>query len=657
MSPAARVALCALWLTFFGLTRLATPAFAGSGPLVVVLLPGTSLRDWEGADAPHLHSLMHTGALALMNTRTARLPNDHARETPRSALLTLGAGARATGPPSEFLPPASRFDGLPVSVGDIYTRRMGAAPPPGVRVDPDWPRLLRANQGRGYDLHLGSLADTLAAHGIVIRAGGGPGSDFVAAAGDGTVRAAGALLPRPGECLVWDAGGDVSAADRTLGAAQAFAGGGGRLLVLSPFAGDADYAHDRRLTPILMWGPGVPPGLLLSPSTRRAGLITDTDFAPTVADFFGLGVGDFAARPFGQVARAVPRRDALDAVRLLEAQAVAQANVLRLMPYAALALAAWIGAGTLLLRGAALLRLWPLVPPALLLALLLGTSALSLTVWFALACGLAALLAARRGAADGLGLVLAATASCLLADMLTGGHLMRRGPLGYSAIEGARFYGIGNEAMGVLLGSLLALAARVWDGGGRGGRAAVWSVLALTCLLLGSSWAGAKAGGLLVSLAAFGAFLYTASGRRWSPRVVLILSLLVVLGMAGFAALDLTGAAGARSHIGEAAARIQAGGAGEAWGIVVRKLAVEGWLASHSAWAVLFWLGLACLAAQWWRRPSKTAAQRALKIGGATAILACLALNDAGIVAGALCLVPLWCAGAVGVETEKPLQR
>lgn len=651
MSRAARVALCLFWLVW-----LVIPARAGSGPLVIVLLPGTSLHDWEAADAPHLHSLMQTGSLAVMNTRTARLPNDHARETPESALLTLGAGARAAGSPSEFLPLAAHPDGLPISVGDIYTRRTGSVAPPGAWIDPEWPLLLRANRGRGYDLRPGNLADTLASHGIITLAGGGRGSGFVAASGSGTVHLAQALAARPGQCLVWDAGSSLAAADQAVGTAQALVSGSrGRLLVLSPFASDAAYASGHRLTPILMWGPDVPPGLLLSPSTRRAGLVTDTDFAPTVADYFGFGVSDFVTRPFGQAIRGVPRRSQIAEVRSLEAQSVAQADVLRLMPYAALALAVWVGAGTLLLRRAALPRLWPLAPPALLLALLLGTSALSVAVWLAVAYGLAALLAARRGAAEGLGLVLASTASCLLADMLTGGHLMRRSPLGYSAIEGARFYGIGNEAMGVLLGSLLVLAAHVWGGGDWRGRLAVGAVLALTCLLLGSSWAGAKAGGLLVSLAAFGAFLYTASGRRWSARAVSTLLLLALLGMAGFAALDLMGPPGARSHIGEAVGRIQAGGATEAWGIAARKLSVEGRLAYHSAWAVLLWLGLACLVFLW-RRPRETAAGRALKVAGGTAIAACLALNDAGVVAGALCLVPLWCARAA-TETEKPLQR
>ena len=43
------------------------PAFL----FVLLLLPSTTLRDWERADAPNLHQVMRSGALALMNARTA----------------------------------------------------------------------------------------------------------------------------------------------------------------------------------------------------------------------------------------------------------------------------------------------------------------------------------------------------------------------------------------------------------------------------------------------------------------------------------------------------------------------------------------------------------------------------------------------------------
>ena len=463
---------------------------------------------------------MASGALAVMNTRTARLPNDHTRETPESAALTLGAGARAAGGPEaeEFLAPSAQTDvGIPA--GELYTRRFGHVPPLNRSVNNSWPALTRANEGLGYRLRLGSLADALTAKRVTISAGGGPSADCVAAASDGTVNKSETLTAADGQCVVWDAGPDIAAADGLIGRAAAqVARLHGRLLVLSPFAGDVDYARGERLTPILEWGEGVPTGLLRSPSTRRAGLVVNTDFAPTLAAYYGIRREDFAVRPFGEVWTVTAAPDAERQVSALDGQAVRQAGGMKVLPYLAVALALWMIGGTALALWSRLPPWWPIVPPALLVALVFSTSLQSLALWFGVLLAASLVLAHWVGLRPALLLLLVVLAAALAGDMLTGSRLMQRGLLGYSAIEGARYYGIGNEAMGAILGALLGVAARLWRPFGRW-RGLLLLLLGIVSLLLGS--AGAKAGGLLVSLAAFGTLGFGLRGRRWTARAVL----------------------------------------------------------------------------------------------------------------------------------------
>ena len=628
-------------------------------PLVVILLPETSLQSWQVADAPQLHRLMASGALAVMNTRTARLSNDHARETPESACLTLGAGARAAGGPeaNDFLPPTAPIPGLGVSAGDLYTRRTARQVPPGNSVNVHWPAVLSANEQLGYRLRLGALADALAAKGVMLSAGGGPFADCVAARSDGTVRRDTALTAIEGDCLIWDAGSDIPAADGLIGRAAAqVARLHGRLIVLSPFAGDQDYARGERLTPILECGDGVETGLLRSPSTHRAGLVVNTDFAPTVGAYYGIHRENFAVRPFGDVWVVIAGSEAASRVRDLEGQAVRQGQGMKVLPYLAVTFAAWMLLGTTLAFRKRLPELWPIAPLAFLLALVFSVTASSLLVSFGLLFALTLLVTRQLGPHKVSLLLMAALAAALFGDLLTGGRLMQRGLLGYSAIEGARYYGIGNEAMGVLIGALLVLTARLWRPFGR----ARWSLpllLAVTALLLGSANAGAKAGGLLVSLAAFSALSFSLLGGRWSVRVVLLLGLSAVVALT----VAVTGEGllghGTHSHMGEAVRRIQTGGWSEAGDIVARKLAVEGRLAFHSAWACPLWGGLLCLlliGRQW--RPS-TPEDGALRVGGMVGIAACVMLNDAGVVAGALCLLPIWCDSVVGTAKRKPPEQ
>ncbi len=169
---------------------------------------------------------------------------------------------------------------------------------------------------------------------------------------------------------------------------------------------------------------------------------------------------------------------------------------------------------------------------------------------------------------------------------------MQRSLLGYSAVEGASYYGIGNEAMGVLIGSLLVLTARLWRPVRlcrRQSSSCCWA------LCFSSAAVGAKAGGVLVSLAAFGTLLYGLWGRRWSWRAALFLLLGVVVVMAAVALGDAFLPGSRHSHIGEAVSRIRAGGWGEARDIIGRKMAVESRLAYHSAWACPLWAGLICV--------------------------------------------------------------
>ncbi len=608
------------------LLLLAFPTFAQAAPkrVVVVLLPGTSLSQWRTADAPALHRLMAAGALAVMNTRTARLASDRTRETPESALLTLNAGSRA-------------------------------AAPSGTLVGADWPNLMHQNQRLGYDVRLGNLTDALDSAGVAVYVGGGPDTALLAASGTGQAMSVPSGLA-PG-LTVWDAGPDPAAADALLARfAVGIQNTGGRLVVLSPYASDADYRAGRRLTPVLVWGPCVPAGLLYSLSTHRAGLVTNTDFAPSIAADFGLTRGDFPSRPFGQAWTAEAAPDAVETVARLNAEAVRQAHSLAILPYVALGLALTAALGTVLARRQQLPALWPLAVAALLTALLLAATPTEALAGFLL-LAVAAWLGARRfGAQAALLALFGLIVAALCADMLTGSCLMHHSLLGYSAIEGARYYGIGNEAMGLLVGTLLVLAARFWSSA-RVRQGAIISVLGLVCLLLGAPNAGAKAGGVLVSLLAFGALLSMLRGERWSARMVLSLGFGAAALLAGAIGLDLLLSHGhGHSHLAEATRRIGAGGWGEAQSIIARKLAVEARLAWHSAWAAPLWVGLACVLLVK-RQPGATA-DRALLGAGLTAVAACVALNDAGVVAGALCVLPLWCGFVLSAaDAEKPSVR
>lgn len=624
-------ALCLLW----ALPGLVFPCSAAPPAVVVVLLPPAALGGWQSADAPTLHHLMQTGALGMMNTRTAHQAGREEQETVQGALLTLAAGARAAGsPPARFLPASSHAPG--VNAAALFERRTGTRAAPDRSVCLDWPAVLAASKNLGYDLRVGSLADSLAAHGVSVVSGGGPKADWLAAGSDGAVQHISTLQAAPGVLLVWDAGPDLPDADKALTAAAAqVAALQGCLIVLSPVAGGATQ---KQLAPALVWGPGIPAGLLYSQSTHRLGLVTNTDFAPSVAALFGISRPQFQSVPFGFAWFPVPMPGGLGLCERLNTEAVRQSQGMRLLPWTAAGLGLWIACVTLLAARLAVPPAALFVPLAALTAALFAASAAEFGLLFVFLIAVLTVSSRFAGCSSVLTFASVSLTLILLADAVTGNRLMHRGLLGYSALEGARYYGLGNEAMGLLLGAALVAAARLRTPS-KPSRFMLLGAMAGIVVLLGT--AGAKAGGVLVSLAVFGTFLL--AGRHWTARTVLLLVAVVLAGIAAAALADAFLHAGNRSHIGEAARRVAVGGPGEAWDLVRRKMTVEGRLAYHSAWAVMLWLGL--LSTVWiWRQPAAKNRDKALRQAGGFGVAACLLLNDAGVVAGAIFTALLWSA-------------
>jgi len=212
--------------------------------------------------------------------------------------------------------------------------------------------------------------------------------------------------------------------------------------------------------------------------------------------------------------------------------------------------------------------------------------------------------------------------------------------LGYSPIEGARYYGIGNEVMGAWLGATALLA-------GYGLRRTPIIVLlfiaVLITLCLGHPLIGAKAGGFIAALLTILGFWWAQSGRSFKP----VIAALAVLGtiLAGGIGLWILGHI-APSHVSQAFAMARVQGGGSLLDTILRKIGMNLYLSVHSIWSLLL---ASCILGTFRLLKGislRGTSERAMIIGVASATAASLALNDAGVVAAAICSVYLWSAAA-----------
>ena len=346
---------------------------------------------------------------------------------------------------------------------------------------------------------------------------------------------------------------------------------GSTLLVTAPGA----TTKPPHLQLALVDGPGYRAGLLDAASTRQPGMVVLTDLTPTVLGWLGgavsasTGPADAVGAPItrgdrGSVSATVQSlagRDAAEQVwrdthdEFFWAYALADAVVL-----AGIGLAFWGAAEDKRRRRA---RWWRVagvfaasVPVATFLANLVpwSTSAhpaawlYTVSVALAIVIALAALSGPwRRDPLVPFGVVCLFTLVVLAVDVMTGSRLQLETPFGLSVLEAGRFYGIGNEALGIygisgLLGAAwLALVALRRPASSRASsrRAAVLAVAVVaTFAVFASGWPGfgGKVGGTIAMVPCFALLALAVAGVRLNWRRVLLVA---VSGLALFAVFAL----------------------------------------------------------------------------------------------------------------------
>ena len=559
----------------------------------VVLVLVESNLTWETAtNTPGLTSLFRDGAVASVSTAQGRTAEDR-----RIGYVLIGAGARAD---TSLLP-----EDLPKDHTGI----------PG------------AFDGPAATIRAGALGDALAASNIQ-RAAIGESAALVVMDSQGRVpQEYDAGNPRQSLKKALDDGASFIAvqasspreADEVVESARSK---GATVAVAAPNAPD-DSAN---LTPFALSGTK---GLLYSPGTRTAGLLSNEDIAPTLLERL-----DVEAPPEMTGRAAMVRPGSVpDAARLQERLAFVDEDRAPVWAILVGAVSTVFVAGGLRWKReglrVAVLFLAAMPVGTLIAGAIPVTNAVVTSIVAVLAAGGLVAVAQRFfGPLEGLALVALATAAALVADAAFGGSVMGFSVLGHDPAYGARFYGIGNEYSAVVAGALplgTGLMASRWPGL----TAAVPVIGVLTILAIGLPAMGADVGGSLALGFGFGAMMGSLRGGRlvsislWAAGGFSLAVMLFVVG--GLISPDASHGARAASGdvaLYEVAARKVV--------LSVRHLLNPLWILSLAALAYLSFVG--------WRR-ARGAAVAAGIIGAVAAAVASGALNDSGILSTLLALV------------------
>ncbi|MGH9225791.1 MAG: glycosyltransferase [Acidimicrobiales bacterium] len=659
-------------------------------------MPGLEWDEIGTGRLPNVDRLVDAGALAAMAVRTLS-----SEPTPVEAYATLGAGARvragalaedasgAGGPIEVREPAAVRRDAgryaasRPGALGDalhaagLRTAAVGNADTPGnlvglgVRVPTRRPVAAALMDSAGH-IDTGSvepgdllLTDRMAPFSqradparILERTNQALQAADVVLVDPGDLdRAADLVGIAPGLFVDRYRNRALDFADRMLGRMVDMAPPDTLILVASVVPPGDEW----RLAPLVASGPGVAHGYLHSPSTRRLGLVTLTDLAPTILAALDVPV---PAAMIGHALRFRPGTPDPERLARLDREIAFRERiylgvtlVFIAFQAAVYGLIAWMQSRAQLHRFTWVLRDLAVAIAAFPLATLLFRAlvpfAPGLGPWGVVllpAVILAIVLLARRARSSPLAplaWVFGVTVAVLVLDVATGGRLQVGGLLGYSPQSAGRFYGLGNTTFAVLAACTL-LAAVLHLGRAPRRRDALVAIAALFVLVIvvdGAPDLGDDVGGILTLVPVFGLTLLALAGRRLTWKTVVVAGLAAVAVLAVATGIDLLRAPESRTHLGRLAADTWRDGGDELLLTVRRKWAANVGLLRRTPWAwavpvIAGFLVYVLFARKRWNDllPPGSHLRTGVLAALAAGVLGFL-VNDSGVVVTALVLV------------------
>jgi hypothetical protein len=690
--------------------------------VLVLSLPTVSWDEVRDQDLPALQSLFEGSAIANLSVRGITSATDAgdgyttmgAGGRARGPLLDAGAAYDV----GELVEGEGDGEGDPA--GQVFTRRTGVEAPAEGVVSIVGPAIADRNRGLPYDTEVGALAEALdeadvqrAVVANADRTDAGRVDDRTAvlgiADGDGAVpsgrvgddlllpnvQAAGGLeldedvvvdataaaldadravvLVEASDIVRVDAVAGVTTSDQTRAqrteALEATDRLVGRLL------DEVDPEHDAvlvvapwhraggpHLTVAALQAPGVEPGLLRSASTRRTGVVTLVDVAPTVLDLLGIEAPtSMEGTPFERSGSGGSWDERLDGLITEDEASRFRDDLVAPLAttFVLVQLVLWVVAAIALRRSRWLLRqvAWTALSTLVFLSATYWAGLLPFERWgtgayvgfvvgISVVVGFLLPAVFRRQPVDSLIAALTIVVGTLVLDVVFLGATMQLStPFGYSPTIGGRFAGLGNLAFGQLAAGSIVLAGlvahRLRATRGPDDRMAVLAaagIIGLAVVVDGAPMWGSDVGGVLALLPGGALTVYLLQGRRVRVRTVVVAGVAAVAAVVVFGLLDLARPPESRTHLGRLFESIGDDGFAAFNTVVTRKLDANFSVLGRSVWTLMLPVVAAFVIYLLWRAPRllhhiehALPERDAILAGFAVTAVLGFALNDSGI--------------------------
>ena len=379
------------------------------------------------------------------------------------------------------------------------------------------------------------------------------------------------------------------------------AGKNDTIYIVSEFESNLDYKTKRRLSPVIKFEKDGY-GLLESSTTRNSGIVSNIDIGVDIINKFGLK----NELMIGKVFKNVQDENGIKKV-LKDYERIVSINTIRasvVNSYVGIVSASWVIAMIAILfknkipkkeKGLGRDQIFKVLKELIKLGLIMPLAFLTAPVFqFKTPAGLVSgvlivtiiyyligYFLFRKDDIKQMGFYAFLTIGLIIIDCIIGTPLMKSGIMSYDAINGARYYGVGNEYEGVTIASaVFALAVLL-----NYKKISKWLAVVLSLVILITSAMpsmGANVGGAISECVAYLLFILLIFDVKLDLKKIIMIGVATVLVVVAFAGLDFL--MGSESHLSVFTNQIIQEGPAAIFNTFGRKIQMNLKLAKSSVW-------------------------------------------------------------------------
>lgn len=379
------------------------------------------------------------------------------------------------------------------------------------------------------------------------------------------------------------------------------AGKNDTIYIVSEFESNLDYKTKRRLSPVIKFEKDGY-GLLESSTTRNSGIVSNIDIGVDIINKFGLK----NELMIGKVFKNVQDENGIEKV-LKDYERIVSINTIRasvVNSYVGIVSASWVIAMIAILfknkipkkeKGLGRDQIFKVLKELIKLGLIMPLAFLTAPVFqFKTPAGLVSgvlivtiiyyligYFLFRKDDIKQMGFYAFLTIGLIIIDCVIGTPLMKSGIMSYDAINGARYYGVGNEYEGVTIASaVFALAVLL-----NYKKISKWLAVVLSLVILITSAMpsmGANVGGAISESVAYLLFILLIFDVKLDLKKIIMIGVATVLVVVAFAGLDFL--MGTESHLAVFTNQIIQEGPAAIFNTFGRKIQMNLKLAKSSVW-------------------------------------------------------------------------